>query len=57
MQRQTKITLGEIALKIIIAAEVVIFIGYTKPGHSILSSLGLTAPGANSMPTLTRPKP
>jgi hypothetical protein len=57
MQRQTKITLGEIALMIIIAAEVVIFIGYTKPGHSILSSLGLTAPSANSMPTLTRPKP
>ena len=57
MQRQTKITLGEIALMIIIAAEVVIFIGYTKPGHSILNSLGLTAPGANSMPTLTRPKP
>jgi hypothetical protein len=57
MQRQTKITLGEIALMIIIAAEVVIFIGYTKPGHSILSGLGLTAPGANSMPTLTRPEP
>jgi hypothetical protein len=57
MQRQTKITLGEIALMIVIAAEVVIFIGYTKPGHSILSNLGLTAPGANSMPTLTRPKP
>jgi len=57
MQRQTKITLGEIALMIIIAAEVVIFIGYTKPGHSILSRLGLTAPSANSMPTLTRPKP
>jgi hypothetical protein len=29
MQRQTKITLGEIALMIVIAAEVVIFIGYT----------------------------
>jgi hypothetical protein len=57
MQRQTKTTLGEIALMIIIAAEVVIFIGYTKPGHSILSSLGLTAPRANSMPPLTGPKP
>ena len=54
MQRQTKITLGEIALMIIIAAEVVIFIGYTKPGHSILNSLGLTAPGANSTPALAQ---
>jgi hypothetical protein len=43
MQRQTKITIGEIVLTLIIAAEVVIFIGYTKPGHSILNSLGLTA--------------
>jgi membrane protein DedA with SNARE-associated domain len=57
MQPQTKVTLGEIALLLIIAAEVILFIGYTKPGHSILSSLGLTAPSANSMPTLTRPKP
>jgi hypothetical protein len=56
MQRQTKITVGEILLTLIIAAEVVIFIGYTKPGHSILNSLGLTAPGANSTPTLARPK-
>jgi hypothetical protein len=57
MQRQTKITIGEIVLTIIIAAEVVIFIGYTKPGHSILNSLGLTAPGENSMPSLPSPKP
>jgi hypothetical protein len=28
MRRQTKITLGEIVLMIVIAAEVVIFIGY-----------------------------
>jgi hypothetical protein len=56
MQPQTKITLGEIVLMIVIAAEVAIFIGYTKPGHSILNSLGLTAPGANSTPTLARPK-
>jgi hypothetical protein len=41
MQRQTKITLSEIALMIVITAEVVIFIGYTKPGHLILDSLGL----------------
>jgi hypothetical protein len=57
MQPQTKITIGEIALLLIIAAEVVIFIGYTKPGHSILSSLGLTAPGENNMATLPSPKP
>src|SRR3984885_5477318 len=57
MQPQTKITIGEIALLLIIAAEVVIFIGYTKPGHSMLNSLGLTAPGANSMPTLPSLKP
>jgi hypothetical protein len=43
MQPQTKVTLGEIALLLIIAAEVILFIGYTKPGHSILNSLGLTA--------------
>src|SRR5271167_1921304 len=43
MQRQTKITIGEIVLTLIIAAEVIIFIGYTKPGRSILNSLGLTA--------------
>jgi hypothetical protein len=43
MQRQTKITIGEIVLTLIIAAELVIFIRYTKPGHSILNSLGLTA--------------
>jgi hypothetical protein len=55
MQRQTKITIGEIVLMLIIAAEVVIFIGYTKP--SILNSLGLTAPGENSMPSLPSPKP
>ena len=36
---------------IIIAAEVVAFVGYTKPGHSILNSLGLTAPGAMSRPS------
>jgi hypothetical protein len=57
MRPQTKITIGEIALLLIIAAEVVIFIGCTKPGHSILSSLGLTAPGENNMPTLPSPKP
>jgi hypothetical protein len=43
MQRQTKITIGEIVLTLVIAAEVVIFIGYTKPGQSILNSLGLAA--------------
>jgi hypothetical protein len=57
MQRQTKITIGEIVLLLIIAAEVVIFIGYTKPGHSILDRLGLTAPGANSTSALRSPKP
>jgi hypothetical protein len=57
MQPQTKITIGEIALLMVIAAEVVIFIGYTKPGHSILSSLGLTAPGENSTSALPSPKP
>ena len=57
MQPQTKVTLGEIALLLIIAAEVVIFIGYTKPGHSILDRLGLTAPGANSTSVLRSPKP
>jgi hypothetical protein len=57
MQPQTKITIGEIALLLIIAAEVVIFIGYTKPGHSILDRLGLTAPGANSTSVLRSPKP
>jgi hypothetical protein len=39
MQRQTKITIGEVVLLLVIAAEVVIFIGYTDPGHSILNSL------------------
>jgi hypothetical protein len=39
MQRQTKITIGEVVLTLVIAAEVVIFIGYTNPGHSILKSL------------------
>jgi hypothetical protein len=57
MQPQTKITIGEIALLLIIAAEVVIFIGFTKPGHSILDSLGLTTPGANSTSALPSPKP
>jgi hypothetical protein len=38
-----KITIGEIVLTLIIAAEAIIFIGYTKPGRSILNSLGLTA--------------
>jgi hypothetical protein len=41
MQQQTKITLGKVALLIIIAAETIIFILYTQPGHSILNSLGL----------------
>jgi hypothetical protein len=57
MQQQTKITIGEILLTLIIAAEVVIFIGYTKPGHLILDRLGLTAPGANSTSRLPSPKP
>jgi hypothetical protein len=57
MQQQTKITIGEILLTLIIAAEVVIFIGYTKPGHSILDRLGLTAPGVNSTSALPSPKP
>jgi hypothetical protein len=57
MQQQTKITIGEILLTLIIAAEVAIFIGYTKPGHSIIDRLGLTAPGANSTSALPSPKP
>jgi hypothetical protein len=57
MQRQTKITIGEILLTLIIAAEVIIFIGYTAPGNSILNRLGLTAPGANSTSALPNPKP
>jgi hypothetical protein len=57
MQQQTKITVGEILLILIIAAEVIIFIGYTKPGHSILDRLGLTAPGANNTSRLPSPKP
>jgi len=41
MQPQTKITIGEIALLLIIAAEVVIFFGYTDPGLRLLSSVWL----------------
>jgi hypothetical protein len=43
MQPQTKITIGEIALLLIIAAEVVIFFGYTDPGRRLLSSVGLAS--------------
>lgn len=43
MERRTKITVGEIVLILIIAAEVVIFLGYTKPGNFVLNGLGLTA--------------
>jgi hypothetical protein len=43
MERRTKITIGEIVLILIIAAEVVIFLGYTKPGNFVLNGLGLTA--------------
>jgi hypothetical protein len=43
MQPQTKITIGEIALLLIIAAEVVIFFGYTGPGRRLLSSVGLAS--------------
>jgi hypothetical protein len=43
MQPQTKITLGEIALMIIFAAEVFIFFGYTDPGRRLLSSVGLSS--------------
>jgi hypothetical protein len=39
MQRRTKITIGEIVLSLVIAAEVVIFVSYTNPGYSILNSL------------------
>ena len=41
MQPQQKIALGEIVLIVIIAAEVVIFFGFTDPGHRLLSIIGL----------------
>jgi hypothetical protein len=43
MQLQTKITVGEIALLLIIAAEVVVFFSYTDPGRRLLSSFGLAS--------------
>jgi hypothetical protein len=40
MQEQRLITRGEIVLVLIIVAEAIIFLCYTTPSHSILTSLG-----------------